>query len=227
MYRTLALLSASLLLLASSANADHIEALFGDAGQTVLTAQPTTGASSMNYIIGSLGVAGDLVDLFQITITDPVNFTAEVIGASFDSQLFLFNTAGNGIASNDDGGTGNLSKLDATNDPNAALARLAVGEYLLGISVYDVDAYVGGSEMFPDACLTSDKTCAPQFAGAFTQWLGRPSAFGSIPAAYMIAVNGVNRAPTPSPEPSAALLFGVGFAASGLAVRQRQRRGLA
>lgn len=215
MDRTLALLSASLLLLASSASADHIE--IGDAPDAV-PGQATTGSSPMNFITGSLGVLGDVVDLFRINIFDPASFVAEVIGASFDSQLFLFDTAGNGIASNDDGGTGLLSRLDATTD--APLAGLLAGDYLLGISVFDVDPFVGATEMFPDSCPGFSDTCAPSVGGSLTSWMGPvPFGFDSLPAAYMIALKGVN----PVPEPAAGLLFGVGLAASGLAVRQRRQ----
>lgn len=79
----------------------------GDAGSLPETAQPIFGGGPLGAIDGNTGV-GDFEDMYLIEITDPDNFSASTSpgfaggGATFDTQLFVFDMMGFGIAANDD-----------------------------------------------------------------------------------------------------------------------------
>jgi hypothetical protein len=73
----------------------------GDAGDLPGTAQACTGDGPLTQIVGSLGT-GD-VDVYQIHVCDPANFSATTVGgAYFDTRLYLFDSAGNGVSFNDE-----------------------------------------------------------------------------------------------------------------------------
>lgn len=86
-------------------------------------------------------------DLFQIAIAteSEVQFGARGRGSNpaLDLQLFLFNSLGEGLLSNDDRSRNNLNPRIRT--------TLAQGNYFLGISRFDVDPVnARGREIFPD-----------------------------------------------------------------------------
>lgn len=67
---------------------------FGDAGRdSVMQAQVTRGQGAMTQIAGVLGSLTD-GDLYEIRITDPTTFRAQVTTAGFNSVLALFNADG-------------------------------------------------------------------------------------------------------------------------------------
>jgi hypothetical protein len=73
----------------------------GDAGDLPATAQVVSGSGSLTAITGNLGASD--VDMYQIIICDPLNFEATTVGgATFDTQLWLFDLNGNGVLHNDD-----------------------------------------------------------------------------------------------------------------------------
>jgi hypothetical protein len=73
----------------------------GDAGDLPATAQVVLGSGSLTAITGNLGASD--VDMYQIIICDPLNFEATTVGgATFDTQLWLFDLNGNGVLHNDD-----------------------------------------------------------------------------------------------------------------------------
>ncbi len=73
----------------------------GDAGETLSAAQViSTGQQPLESICGAL--SGD-ADLFQTLVTGGWTFLATTVGgAGFDTQLFLFDSAGMGVYWNDD-----------------------------------------------------------------------------------------------------------------------------
>jgi hypothetical protein len=72
----------------------------GDAGDLPETAQ-STGNGALAQIQGNL--SADDVDMYAIYITDPANFSASTVGgATFDTQLWLFDSDGKGVVFNDD-----------------------------------------------------------------------------------------------------------------------------
>jgi hypothetical protein len=73
----------------------------GDAGDLPATAQVVSGSGPLTAITGNLGASD--VDMYQIIICDPLIFEATTVGgATFDTQLWLFDLNGNGVLHNDD-----------------------------------------------------------------------------------------------------------------------------
>jgi hypothetical protein len=181
----------------------------GDAGQLLGTAQTTTGAGALTSITGGLSSGTD-VDLFRIYISSPAAFSATTIGgASFDTQLFLFNSAGLGIYANDDS-VGLLSRLPAghVNSPTIT------GLYYLGISQYDRDPYSSGGLIFPSSPFTGVfGPTGPGGALPLSNWGGSAGHGGG----YTITLTGASFSHTAAlPAPASSLLLGsclVGFAA--------------
>jgi len=70
----------------------------GDAGGLPATADLTAGAGvgALTAIEGILSPdSGDVADMFEIFLTDGVTFSATTVGgAGFDTELFLFDSAG-------------------------------------------------------------------------------------------------------------------------------------
>ena len=73
----------------------------GDAGDLPATAQVVSGSGPLTAITGVISSSTD-VDMFQIFISDPVNFAAWTTGALSDTQLWLFDENGNALWHNDD-----------------------------------------------------------------------------------------------------------------------------
>ncbi|MBS0196687.1 MAG: DVUA0089 family protein [Planctomycetes bacterium] len=107
----------------------------GDAADLPGTAQSATGIGPLNEIRGLLATFD--VDMYQIRICAPEIFSATTVGgADFDTQLFLFDASGFGVAFNDDSSDSAQSTI--TN-------RFVVnpGLYYLAISYYDTDPLDG------------------------------------------------------------------------------------
>jgi hypothetical protein len=103
----------------------------GDAGDLPETAQ-STGSGTLSQIQGSLDVND--VDMYAIYITDPAAFRASTVGgATWDTQLFLFDANGVGVVAEDDTG-GFQSTIN-----NAAGCITAPGLYYLAITRYNKD----------------------------------------------------------------------------------------
>ncbi len=105
----------------------------GDAGELPDGAQVCAGSGALTTIIGRL--TADEADMYKIEICDAAAFSATTVGHStIDTQLFLFNSAGKGVASNDDEVNGATLQ--------SALSSLFVtapGTYFLAISQYNRD----------------------------------------------------------------------------------------
>src|SRR5262245_55669109 len=113
----------------------------GDAGETLVTSQGTGGLSPLDQIAGNL-VASN-ADIFSINIHVPAAFSATTVGgASFDTALFLFDSAGNGVLFSDDSSNTIRSTLPAGSLPGPA------GLYYLAISSWDYDPNSTSGEIF-------------------------------------------------------------------------------
>lgn len=162
--------------------------------------QQTIGAGSLDAISGNLD-AND-VDMYCINIVDEAHFSASLIGgATFDSQMWLFNEQGFGVAFNDDGNNG--ASLQS------ALSSLLVnsnGHYLLAVSKYDRDAVDGaGAALWNDSPFGSERAPdGPGAANALAGWTGSTTAGGS----YRIALTGTEYCAVPEPGTIAALGLG-------------------
>jgi hypothetical protein len=150
----------------------------GDAGDLPETAQ-STGSGTLSQIQGSLDVND--VDMYAIYITDPAAFSASTVGgATWDTQLFLFDANGVGVVANDDTG-GLQSTID-----NTAGCITAPGLYYLAITRYNKD---------PLGCndgglwSTNDNNCpnGPERSSRVNSWTSSTGTAGS----YTIFLTGV------------------------------------
>ncbi|QQS08077.1 MAG: hypothetical protein IPK69_08675 [Phycisphaerales bacterium] len=129
----------------------------GDAGDMPDTALVPQGTGSLSGFTGSLGI--DESDMFKIKICDTSLFTASTVGVTdVDTQLWLFNLDGTGVAFDDDAGP-----------LQSALSNQFVtqtGDYYLAISEYDRDAIDNlGQAIWIDTPFATER--APDGAGAF------------------------------------------------------------
>ena len=157
---------------------DHIEV--GDAGALPATADIVDGSGPLNSIAGTLtSDPDDREDMYEICITDPAAFSAETSG-QFDEQLFLFDSNGLGIISDDDSGPG-LESLLPAGDPNSPMA---VGIYYLAISDFNHDPNDGVGLIFPEFGGPNGPVSALPIAG----WTPANPAYGT----YSIALTGTS-----------------------------------
>lgn len=198
----------------------------GDAGSLLGTAQTVVGTGALTRIDGHIGGRND-VDLYKIVISQPLLFSAETTApVLFDTQLFLFDTDGRGVYSDDDSGVLTLSKLSAglPQGPQAA------GTYYLGISNFNNDPFSADGLIFRTPNLPANGADGP---GANAPLLGWNDA-GSLPIVgpglYQIKLTGAAFVPTVSgnaaiPEPGTMALAATGLLPlAGLIRRRRHRR---
>lgn len=158
---------------------DHVEQ--GDAPD-VLPGQATTGTGTMAGIRGTLTAAD--VDLYCIMITDPSTFRASTGsgGATFDTQLFLFDSTGRGVTMDDDDPGGGVQSTIT------GAFVTSPGTYYIAISQYNIDPVDANSaliwantpfgvERAPDG---------PGAANPLSSWSGTAGSGGN----YRIAITG-------------------------------------
>lgn len=133
----------------------------GDAGELRETAQRVVGLGPLMEIGGSTNHA----DMFKICVSGNRTFSATTVqGASWDTQLFLFDASGRGVYAHDDVLEGfrkddplqpiknRQSELPAgpRTDPDTGESPRVRGEYFLAISPYDYDPARLGQQMFDE-----------------------------------------------------------------------------
>jgi hypothetical protein len=107
----------------------------GNAGQSPAQAQAVVGTGPLASIRGAIGRQGRDVDMFKICAGP--NFGATTVGgATFDTQLFLFDRHGVGLYANDDAASGTVQSRLPASHPNGPNIR---SEYFLTISAFDRD----------------------------------------------------------------------------------------
>jgi subtilisin-like proprotein convertase family protein len=163
-----------------------------DAGDTIETAAVLDGDGALNAIFGTLASADS--DIFAINICDPANFTATtfpaVAGGITDSQLFLFDSNGMGIAHNDDipdGSEGDATALSRLT--SSFVASLPAGTYYLAVTAYNRDPVdAGGALLWANTPFNTERAPGgPGASNAFAGWIGSPSASGR----YTLNLTGV------------------------------------
>lgn len=190
----------------------------GDAGDLPATLQVTQGVGSLDSITGR--IFGD-TDMFCIRITDPQAFSALVHiagdgtpiengegggageGTTLDTQLWLFDTSGHGVAFNDDDPLSEsslLSRLSGRYVP-------APGLYFLALSRYDRDAVdAAGAPIWLDSPYRSERT--PDGPGAANAIFGWDNNVDNVGFDYEIELTGASYHLTP--EPASLALIGLG-----------------
>lgn len=106
----------------------------GDAGHLPETSQSTP-SGALAQVDGIL--EADDVDMYAIYLANPASFVATTVGgASFDTQLWLFDSNGKGVVFNDDF-SGAQSRID---NSTGCLTGKPAGVYYVAISRYNRDA---------------------------------------------------------------------------------------
>jgi hypothetical protein len=194
----------------------------GDAGGLPGTAQVAFGTGSLTSISGTLIPATD-TDMFLIYLPGGTTFSATTAGgASFDTELFLFNSSGFGVYANDDtSGFAASSTLPAGH----ALTPNVAGLYYLAITQCCVEPGNAAGGIF-NASSNHNAVVGPVGpggAGAITLYSGAPDqAPGG--GAYTIFLTGAEFVPSPTAVPEPASLTLLGTALTALAVRRRRNR---
>ena len=196
----------------------------GDAGQTLGTAQftgvPGTGLTSISGTISS----GTDADIFLIRITAPSTFSASTVNllTTLDTALFLFNSNGLAIYTNDDaaGGAAVQSTLPAG---TSFTMSLAPGIYYIAISLSGNEAINLNTQLlfvgYPGGDTTAVRGAAagvnPASLANFNGQTGFPET-----GAYQITLTSTAAVP----EPSTTILALAGAAGLGLWLRRRVSR---
>lgn len=118
-----------------------------DAGETLGTAQDASDFAMLQSISGMLSGFDDPADLFKISLVGGQPFFASTVGgADFDTQLFLFDSEGFGVYSNNDAG----GTLQSTLPADSPFTPSESGTYYLGISGFDYSPVnADGENIFP------------------------------------------------------------------------------
>lgn len=180
-FRTItATLAAALLFTASAQALAYTEV--GDAGQTMATAQVTSGSGPLSSINGMLASQYNDSDMFRIHL-DGGAFSATTVGSYVgDPMLHLYDISGTRLLFDDDSyqnGSWTLQSLISS-------SNIAAGDYFLAISRYSNGYLYNDASMWSEANYVGD-------------------------TAYTITLAGASLA-EPVPEPSTFLLFGAGLA---------------
>lgn len=185
----------------------------GATGRLPSTAQVAVGSGALTGIFGNLTELNE-VDMYLIRITDPLGFSASTLDGIFavpDPQLFLFNYAGYGVYTNDDGGT-SQSVLPAGHISGPVTAGL----YYLAIARFNNDPLSIAGSIFPSNAIDATGPELPGGAYPITSWSDDVLPIIDFETAYGIELTGAQFIP----EPGTMLLCGFGL----LAALARRRR---
>jgi hypothetical protein len=196
----------------------------GDAGQTLGTAQATGvgSGSGLNSIFGTIGSGGD-ADIFAITLNAPTMFSASTANAftTIDTALFLFNSMGQAIYTNDDVSG---SSLQSTLPGGTSFTMsLAAGTYYIAISLSGNEPINLNGQLLFAAYINGNSTSVRgAAAGVNPSTLGNFNGSSSFPemGGYRIDFTATN---TAIPEPSTTALCFVAAGAAAVVVRRRRK----
>jgi hypothetical protein len=197
------------------------------AGPLLASAEDLTG-TGVTEIQGGLSGDPNDVSLFEISILDPLDFSALTVDAGPfgipDTELFLFNSAGLGVYFNDDITPSNtLSCLPSSGlanpcpTPAAGLGPATAGNYYLGIArSANAPLDASGNEIFTNV-LSTDVVGPNPGVGALAGWDGGANTQPNFDLVnYDILITGTQ------PEPATWTLAAGALLAAGL-FRRRLR----
>lgn len=167
-----------------------------DAGDTLgtATAANTQPAGTLLASISGL-ISEEDADLYQIFLTGRQIFSATTEnGASFDTQLFLFDANGFGVEANDD--TDNSSYQSTL--PEGNLSPTTSGIYYLGISGNNYDPVSEGGLIFSDSLIAVAGPTGPGGASPLSSFAS--DGFPTDSGEYTISLTGaqfVDATPVP------------------------------
>lgn len=178
---------------------------FGDAGQTLGTAQ-NSGITQSGTIFGQISGIND-ADVYQITITNTSTISFSTLNAltaanggagGMDTQLFLFTSTGLPVYANDDANGNSLQSFLPAG--NSLLATLSPGTYYLAISLSGNDPINLNSQLvFATGATTSIRGPASSI---------NPTTWNTFDNAASFAQNGQYEIDILSvPEPSIVALY--------------------
>jgi hypothetical protein len=140
-----------------------------DAGELPSSAAVTSGTGLLRSISGALGALND-VDMFKLRICDPPNFSATTVdNTDIDTQLFLFNSAGMGVMSNDDA---SADLYQSTLNNSNASCPASAGVYYLAVNNYNRDATSSGGTIFPSTFEGIFCATGPGGGSPVSGWMG-------------------------------------------------------
>jgi hypothetical protein len=196
----------------------------GDTGDLPSTAQSGVEpfGTPMDDIVGTIGTNVD-VDMFRIFISDASTFSATTTNAGTvleDTMLYLFDENGLGVLANDDT---SLAEYTST-IPAGFLPAGSEGTYFIAVSIlFNSPLSAGGDIWNTDNLGGTTTALSPDGVDAgdgadqpVNGWDIFP--FSDDSGAYRIDLNGT----TFVPEPSTALLLGMGLAGLGWGSRPRR-----
>lgn len=179
----------------------------GDAGNLPSTAQIIYGDGSLTAISGNLALND--ADMYAFYVPVGSAFSATTVGgASFDTELFLFNSSGFGVYVNDDEVSGSYPQ--STLPAGHIYSPSTAGIYYLAISSYDYDPVSPGGEIFPDRPGVPPRSynvggpTGPGGGSAISGWSGP----GYESGLYTINLTGASGI---IPEPATMSLLGLGL----------------
>ena len=153
----------------------------GDAGETLAAAQAVGGG--VTSIVGS--IVNQSADMFSFYWSGGA-LTLDTIGSRADTQLFLFNSLGQGVWANDQADSMSYSRIV---DP-----ALAAGLYYIGLSVFDYDPRSSLGFMFPSAPFNGQ--FGPSNLAPLDHW-ARFSGHSSGEGSYVINFSSATSVPEP------------------------------
>ena len=166
--------------------------------------------------------SGDVADMFEIFLTDGVTFSATTVGgAGFDTELFLFDSAGVGVYAQDDvSGFRAPSTLPAGNHHSPTVP----GIYFLAISQCCFEP-ANSSGLIFDASIDHNAVVGPEKPGGALPITEYSGASNQSPGggAYTIALTGARFAISAVPEPGTLCLLLTGIAGM-IGLKYKQRR---
>ncbi len=151
------------------------------AGELPETAQIPSGSGSLGGIQGVLETG--TVDMFKIRVCDPTLFSATTVGqTTLDTQLFLFNADGLGVAVNDDEVAGLSLQSTITNQ-----FVQQEGEYYITVAQYNRDPVdINGALIWQNTPFGSERAPdGPGAANPVASWINTTGTGG-----YVIALTG-------------------------------------